>query len=419
MDQETGCPIVGIGSSAGGIEALQGFFRNLPATTGLGFVVVTHLAPGHVSVLTEILGRFTPMPVLRAQTGHTVQPDHVYVAPPQTIVSLAAGRLQLAELGPVRRVRNPIDIFLASLAEDRRERAVGIILSGSGSDGTLGIKAIKEQGGLTIAQGSDHSAPRHQGMPASAIASGLVDLELAVEEMPARLVAHASGLAGSGHDRLEEAEPRMAIEPVYAILRERVRHDFSDYKEQTFLRRVGRRMQVLQIETIDAYVERLRKDADEVGALFRDLLIGVTSFFRDSEAFEALERTVIPRLFEGKGAGRHGAGLGARAAPPARRSTRWRSCCASTGDAAEPAEGADLRHRHRRGGARRSPAPAATRRSCWAASRPERRERFFAADAGTYRAWPRRCASSASSPRTASSATRRSRASTSSPAATC
>ena len=139
MDQETGCPIVGIGSSAGGIEALQGFFRNLPATTGLGFVVVTHLAPGHVSVLTEILGRFTPMPVLRAQTGHTVQPDHVYVAPPQTIVSLAAGRLQLAELGPVRRVRNPIDIFL-SAASPRTggERAVGIILSGSGSDGTLG-----------------------------------------------------------------------------------------------------------------------------------------------------------------------------------------------------------------------------------------------------------------------------------------
>src|SRR5262249_44163526 len=197
--------------------------------------------------------------------------------------------------------RTPIDSFFAALAEDQGEYAIGIVLSGAGSDGTLGIKAIKEHGGLTLAQATDHSGPRHSSMPESAIASGLVDVAVAVESMPEQLVAYVRSfdILDKEVDKDEEAEAtRRAI---CAILFDQTGHDFSGYKTRTFYRRIERRMQVLQITSLAAYAERLRQDAGEVNTLFRDLLIGVTNFFRDAKAFEALEELVMPRLFEGKG----------------------------------------------------------------------------------------------------------------------
>ncbi|MBW8837513.1 MAG: chemotaxis protein CheR, partial [Burkholderia sp.] len=197
-----------------------------------------------------------------------------------------------------------IDTFLESLAQDQGERAIAVILSGAGSDGTLGVRAVKEAGGLTVAQTANGTAPRHAAMPQSAIATGLVDLPLPVEAVPAKLVDYAARFAAASEadDERQAASAKEAREGICEVLRERVGHDFGGYKEKTFLRRVQRRMQVLQLATLDAYVEHLRQDADEAKLLFRDLLIGVTHFFRDADAFQALEQLVVPRLFEGKAA---------------------------------------------------------------------------------------------------------------------
>jgi two-component system CheB/CheR fusion protein len=192
-------PLVGIGASAGGLEALEGFFRSLPADGGgLAFVIVTHLAPGRQSPMADILGRFVPLQVLPARDGVKVEVNHVYVLSTDALLRIEGGRLRVREGGAARHPRNPIDVFFASLAEDQGQFAVGIVLSGAGSDGTLGVKAIKEQGGLTLAQGIDHTVPRHSGMPSSAIASGLVDLVLPVEEMPGRLIDYARGFETIG-----------------------------------------------------------------------------------------------------------------------------------------------------------------------------------------------------------------------------
>lgn len=288
-------PIVGIGASAGGIEALETFFAAMPAENGMAFVVVMHLDPRHESWLADILGRRTTMPVAAARSGDAVEPQRVYVLPPGMTITIEQGRLKLTE----RRTNHPmpIDIFFGSLAEDRGENAVGIVLSGGGSDGTLGIKAIKEHGGLTIAQGSDQTEPRFKDMPESAAATGLVDLMVPVEHMPERLLNYFR----SGNE-IEKERIAAATRAIYQTLRNRLGHDFSEYKDKTFGRRVQRRMQVLQLTNIDAYVERLQKDGDEAVLLFRDLLIGVTSFFRDRDAFQALERHAIPAIFEGPGA---------------------------------------------------------------------------------------------------------------------
>jgi two-component system CheB/CheR fusion protein len=290
-------PIVGIGASAGGIEALEAFFRAIPGDHGMAFVVVTHLSRNRESLLPEILGRATPMPVVEAQNDQTVEAEHVYVLPPGATMTIAGGRLRLSDSSAGEHLRAPIDLFFASLAEDRGEHAIGIVLSGSGSDGTLGLKAIKERGGLTIAQGTNNSRPRFAAMPESAVAAGFVDLILPVEDIPGRLVEYVKRW-----DQFVPQRPADALSRIYRLLRNRTGYDFSQYRDRTFHRRIQRRMQVAQIEKLEDYVERLEKEPDEVGALFRDLLIGVTGFFRDSAAFEALETLVIPRIFEHKGA---------------------------------------------------------------------------------------------------------------------
>ncbi len=298
--------VVGIGASAGGIEAFRLFFENMPPDPGLGFVVALHQSAGRKSMLAEIMARWTAMPVSEAADGEPVEPNRVLVVPPGHVPTLRQGRMHLRPLQPdMPREPAPIDEFFDSLAQDLGEDAVGIVLSGTGHDGSLGLKSIKARGGLTLAQGSDGTAPEHEGMPHSAIATGAVDLIIPVQDMPRVLLAarpnRASAIAatapGSETDTL-----RIAI---CDILHTRLGHDFSQYKDRTFLRRVQRRMQVLGVATLPDYVARLRADGGEAVLLFRDLLIGVTTFFRDAGAFEAVQRVVIPRLFENKGAKDH------------------------------------------------------------------------------------------------------------------
>jgi two-component system CheB/CheR fusion protein len=301
-------PIVGVGASAGGVEALEALFKGMPAEPGCCFVIVTHLNPERRSLLPEIIARHTAMPVHVAADGAQVAVNEVHVLPADALLDITGGRLKVRKPTSARRERRPIDLFFSALARDQAELAVGVVLSGGDADGTLGIKVIKERGGLTLAQIADGTPPQHPDMPDSAIASGMVDLPLSVSEMGERLVEYARSLAqleeaGEGARRLDgEEQLKVARHEIYAILRNQIGHDFSGYKEKTFLRRVQRRMQVNRLEEMDVYVERLRQDPKEVGALFRDLLINVTNFFRDADAFKVLETEVIPKLFAGRGA---------------------------------------------------------------------------------------------------------------------
>jgi two-component system, chemotaxis family, CheB/CheR fusion protein len=292
-------PIVGVGASAGGVEALEYLFKAMPPEPGMAFVIITHLAPKRESMLPEILARDTRMPVLVAEHDQLVRRDHIYVAPADSVLQIEKGRLHLRPISDGRE-RTPIDSFFAALAEDQGEHAIGIVLSGAGSDGTLGIKAIKEHGGLTLAQATDHSGPRHSSMPASAIASGLVDLAVPVETMPEQLAAYIRTFDILDKEVEKDEQAETTRNAICATLLDLTGHDFSGYKTRTFYRRIERRMQVLQIPSLAAYADRLRQDPGEVNTLFRDLLIGVTNFFRDAKAFEALEQLVMPRLFEGK-----------------------------------------------------------------------------------------------------------------------
>ncbi|MER8507986.1 PAS domain-containing protein [Mesorhizobium sp. M0894] len=299
-------PIVGVGASAGGIPAMEGLFKGLTGGTGMAFVVVTHLSPERESLLHEVIRRYTEMPVLVAEEGAAVQPDQVYVMPQKVVLTIRKGALSLRRPNTFNRERKPIDIFFSALAEDQGEYAVGIILSGGDSDGTLGARAIKEHGGLTIAQTSNGSGPRNPDMPQSAISSGLIDIAAPAEQIGAKLQAFVRGfdvLNGlTEADDEHKAEMDRARDEIYAILRSHSGHDFSGYKAKTFLRRVKRRMQITQLQSITTYIERLKRDPDEVAKLFRDLLINVTSFFRDAEAFKLLEDKIIPQIFEGKNA---------------------------------------------------------------------------------------------------------------------
>jgi two-component system CheB/CheR fusion protein len=300
-------PIVGVGASAGGVAALEGFFRGLPAAPGVAIVLVTHLSPKRESLLHEIVARYTQLPVHVAVHDVPVEMDNVYVLPADAVLGIEGRRLQLRRNGG-RGERKPIDLFFSTLAVDIGELAAGIVLSGGDGDGTLGIKAIKERGGLTLAQTGDGFGPQHPDMPESAISTGLIDFAIPVEAMGAKLVEFARGpppingfAAGSAQAHDDQSVDQVVPE-FYAILRSQIGHDFSGYKAKTFMRRVQRRMQVNQLDTLEGYAERLRQEPQEVTALFRDLLINVTNFFRDEDAFESLASEVVPKLFDGRGA---------------------------------------------------------------------------------------------------------------------
>jgi two-component system, chemotaxis family, CheB/CheR fusion protein len=295
-------PIVGIGASAGGIDAFHGFFKHMPADCGMAFVMILHLPANRKSMLTEILSRWTAMRVVEGTDGLQIEPNCVYVPPPHALVTVSGRRLGLQPAAPDgERLYRPIDQFFDSLGTALRERSVGIVLSGTGSDGALGLKAIKACGGLTIAQGSDGSAPQYPEMPDGAIATGAVDLIAPVEQMASHLMRmRAARKPGSPPKDEQDTESlRLAI---CDQLRANVGHDFSGYRAQTFLRRVQRRMQVVDARTLQDYATALKETPAEATLLFRDLLIRVTSFFRDAETFAVLQAKVIPRLFEGKNA---------------------------------------------------------------------------------------------------------------------
>jgi two-component system CheB/CheR fusion protein len=296
-------PIVGIGASAGGLAAFEAFFSAMPSGSGMAFIIVQHLAPDHKSILTELIGRYTRMQVREAEDGMLVEPSGTYIIPPNHDMAFLNGALQLLEPVAPRGHRLPIDFFFRSLAQDQRARAIGIILSGTGSDGTQGVRAIKAEGGMVMAQNSEST--EFDGMPRSAVATGMVDFVLPPAEMPAQLIAYVNHAFGKcrGANAVPGLRIDDALKKIYVLLRAQTGHDFSLYKQNTVNRRVERRMAVHQVRTVDDYVLFLQKNPAEVIALFRDLLIGVTSFFRDAEAFKALEDEAVSRLLSNKAAG--------------------------------------------------------------------------------------------------------------------
>ena len=294
-----GFPVVGIGASAGGLAAFQAFFSGMPADKNpdMAFVLVQHLAPDHKSILTELIRRYTRMEVFEVEDGMVVKPNCAYIIPPSRDMAFFNGALQLMEPSAPRGQRLPIDFFFRSLAQDQRERAICVVLSGTGSDGTQGVRAIKGEGGMVMSQ--NPSSTEYDGMPRSAIATGLVDYELPPAEMPAQIIAYVAHAFGRPPRPATGTEPKAenALKKVFVLLRAQTGHDFSQYKPSTSHRRIERRMAVHQIETMNGYVKYLQQTAAEVEALFRDLLIGVTSFFRDPDAFKVLEEQVIPKFF--------------------------------------------------------------------------------------------------------------------------
>jgi two-component system, chemotaxis family, CheB/CheR fusion protein len=291
-------PIVGVGASAGGLEAFTQLLKALPADTGMAFVLVQHLAPMHASALAEILSRSTKMPVLEVHDEPTVEPNHVYVIPPARSMIVARGALQLLPREG-RGVHRPIDRFFRALAEDRRHQAIGVVLSGTATDGTLGLEAIKAEGGITFAQ--DVTA-QHEGMPHSAIASGCVDFVLPPNEIAREIIRigqhpYAAPPPGS---REQDHEPNLA--QVVKLLQRATGVDFTHYKFNTLYRRISRRMVLQKLDGMSQYLAFLRQTPAEVEALYQDILISVTSFFRDPASFDALKSQVFPRLLKDRSA---------------------------------------------------------------------------------------------------------------------
>lgn len=296
-------PIVGIGASAGGLAAFEAFFSGMAAADKLpdmAFVLVQHLAPDHKSILTDLIRRFTRMQVSEVEDGVVVKPQCVYIIPPNHDMAFLNGTLHLMEPALPRGQRLPIDFFFRSLAQDQHERAICIVLSGTGSDGTLGMRAIKGEGGMVMAQLPETT--EFDSMPRNAIDTGLVDYILPADEMGAQLIAYASHPHGNTarSSNLSSPKSESFLNKIFILLRSQTGHDFSLYKRNTIHRRIERRMAVHQIADLDSYTVFLQSTPVEVEALFRDLLIGVTNFFRDPAAFAELEAKVIPRLFANK-----------------------------------------------------------------------------------------------------------------------
>src|SRR5689334_19343002 len=279
--------VVGLGASAGGLDAFRRLLAALPQSTGMAFILIQHLDPTHASMMVDLLAGHTSMTVQQAADGMPLEREHVYLIPPGSYLSIRDGALRLSE--PLERhgARVPYDFFLRSLAEELGERAICVILSGTGGDGSLGLKAVKEKGGLVIVQDPDDA--EYDGMPRSAIMTGAVDLVLPVGKISEILAKYGrrKGLAPDDHppDRLAE---------IVDLLRTKTSHDFSLYKPGTLLRRIERRMALAGVDDSGRYLDVLRRDSGELDLLARDLLINVTRFFRDPKAFELLAEEVIP-----------------------------------------------------------------------------------------------------------------------------
>ena len=295
-------PIVGIGASAGGLEALTQFFGGVPADSGMAFVVIQHLDPTLKGMLPDLLQRVTPIKVIQVKDAMTVKPNCVYVIPPNRDMSVLHGTLHLLEPAAPRGLRLPIDFFFRSLAEDQQDLAVGVILSGMGGDGTLGIKAIKERSGVVLVQ--EPASARFDGMPRSAIDTGLADFVASAEELQAKIAGLMSHVPRGGPLEAPLGEKMVnALDKVIILLRSNTGHDFTLYRRSTLYRRVERRMGIHQITKISTYIRYLQENPQEAGILFKELLIGVTSFFRDPGAWEKLSRKALPALLRERPAG--------------------------------------------------------------------------------------------------------------------
>jgi two-component system CheB/CheR fusion protein len=301
--EERHFPIVGVGASAGGFEAFTEMLRALPADSGMAFVFIQHLEPRHKSMLARLLSRETRMPVVEAADGMVLEPDHVYVIPANADMAVSGGILQLTGRRTTEGRHLPVDHFLQSLAEDQGGRAVGVVLSGTASDGTLGLKAIKAEGGITFAQ--DDQSAKHSGMPRSAVSAGCVDFVLPPEKIASELVR----IARYPHVRVPEKAPPLepsgedGLQTVLTLLRKAGGVDFSHYKSPTLRRRIARRMVLHKIGTLNDYIQYLRSNHTEVEALYEDILIHVTSFFRESPVFERLRTKILPKIMQAKSPG--------------------------------------------------------------------------------------------------------------------
>jgi two-component system CheB/CheR fusion protein len=281
---------VALGASAGGLESLKAFFENVEPDGGMAYIVVTHQDPSHASQLPDLLGNITSIPVNQVTDGTEVKPDNVYTIPPDRDMTIEDGVLKLSKQQQHHGLRAPITHFFRSLARDQGERAVCVLLSGMGTDGTPGMKDIKERLGMAMAQ--DPDTAKFSSMPRSAVSTGMVDFVLPVEEMPERLRVYRSQMDQTG--ARERELPDHDLGKVFTVLRRITGHDFSSYKRNTIIRRVERRMNLMQIEELSAYIKKLQEDRGEVNVLFKDLLIGVTSFFREPEAWEVLKNEALP-----------------------------------------------------------------------------------------------------------------------------
>ena len=296
----TGTRTVGLGASAGGLVALEQFLAQVPPSSGLAYVVVQHLAPTHKAMLVELLQRGTAMPVLEVTEAMRLEPNVVYVIPPNQDLTVAGGVLHLAPPTQPRGLRLPIDLLFSSLARDQGERAIGVVLSGMGSDGTLGLQAIKSQGGLTLAQSIESA--QFDSMPKSAIAAGCIDIVGPPAELPDHILRvtseqHAASLLSEGSD----GSSSRALASILQLLRARSKHDLSEYKPSTLRRRIERRMSVHGMATKAAYESFLRQNPQELDLLFQEMLIGVTHFFRDPEVWQELKESVLPALLARSG----------------------------------------------------------------------------------------------------------------------
>jgi two-component system, chemotaxis family, CheB/CheR fusion protein len=290
--------VVGIGASAGGIEALRAFFANVPQRTGAAYVVILHLSPDHDSKLAEVLQTTASIPVTQVTQPVNVEADHVYVVAPNKRMEIVDGALSLSEMTQREHRRSPVDVFFRALADAHGSRSVGIVLSGTGPNGSAGLKQVKEYGGLTIAQSPGEAA--YADMPNNAIATGQVDLVLRVADMPARIVDYHTRLQqieSSPSTAVDLDEESEALREILSLLRVQTGHDFANYKSGTLIRRLQRRLHVVGESSLSAYARTIREQPQEAVLLMKDLLISVTHFFRDPEVFAVLEQRVIPRLF--------------------------------------------------------------------------------------------------------------------------
>jgi two-component system CheB/CheR fusion protein len=292
--------IVGMGGSAGGLEAFEEFLRTVPADTGVGFVIIAHLdpAPKHKGVMVEILQRATKMPVCQASHGQKVKANSVYIIPPNCDISIMNGNLQLLEPSAPRGLRMPIDFFLRRLAIDQCEKAISLILSGMGTDGTLGLRAIKENLGMTMVQ--EPKTAKYDGMPRSAIDTNLVDYVAPVAQLAQKLTLYVRHSIQLVSPPTSADKTSAAMQKIFTLLRDHTGHDFSCYKRNTLIRRIERRMTLHQISRLQQYVRFLQDHPGEIDLLFQEMLIGVTNFFRDPEAYEVLESKALANLMKSK-----------------------------------------------------------------------------------------------------------------------